>query len=216
MAFIEIQPLAHARGNVRDMYNRQQAHWGYVPNYAKVFSHRPEALARWGRLQAELRRPVPDRRYELITLAAALELRSTPCALAHGRALADLTNDETVQALVEGREAEALDAAEAAMVGYARAVARDATAVSETQVDELRLLGFSDAEILDIAVLAAARSFLTKTMDALGCQADSALSEGYPALARELTVGRPADHAAVERLPEPPRKPAGREQGELS
>lgn len=208
MAFIQTQPTTTSCDAVRELYARQQDHWGYIPNYAKVFSHRPEALARWGRLLAELRRPVSDRRFELITLAAALELRSTPCALAHGRALADLSDDTTVQALVEGREAEVLDPAEAALVRYARAVARDATAVQEDDIDELKSLGFSDAEIFDVAALAAGRSFLTKIMDALGCLADRALPASYPALANALTVGRPADHTAVERLPEPAERPA--------
>jgi uncharacterized peroxidase-related enzyme len=193
--------------SVRELYARQQAHWGYVPNYAKVFSHRPESLARWGRLLAELRRPVSDRRFELVTLAAALELRSTPCSLAHGRSLAELSDDETVRALAEGRETEVLDSAEAAMVRYARTVARDATAVTKSQVDELMSLGFSDAEIFDIAALAAARSFLTKIMDALGCLADRALPAAAPALAESLVVGRPVDCALVECLPESAERP---------
>ncbi len=208
MAFIQTRPVTTSCAAVRELYARQQDHWGYVPNYAKVFSHRPEALARWGRLLAELRRPVSDRRFELVTLAAALELRSTPCALAHGRALADLSDDATVLALAEGREAEVLDPAEAALVRFARAVAGDATAVREEEIDELRSLGFSDAEIFDVAALAAGRSFLTKIMDALGCLADRALPANCPALANALTVGRPVDRAAVERLPGPAARPA--------
>jgi hypothetical protein len=121
-----------------------------------------------------------------------------------------LSDDETVRALAEGREAEVLDNAEAAAVRYARAVARDATAVHEAQINELQALGFSDAEIFDIAALAAARSFLTKIMDALGCLADRALAASYPALAKELTVGRPADRKPVERLPEQMPEPESR------
>ena len=45
MAFIETTKPDHAREAVADMYSRQQAAWGYVPNYAKVFCHRPEVMA---------------------------------------------------------------------------------------------------------------------------------------------------------------------------
>ena len=76
MSFIATTRPAEASGDVLDMYQRQEAHWGYVPNYAKTFSHRPEALARWGRLLAELRRPVDDRRFELVTFAAAYDAMS--------------------------------------------------------------------------------------------------------------------------------------------
>ena len=44
MAFIETTPPVEADGDVRDMYERQEAHYGYVPNYAKVFCHRPEIM----------------------------------------------------------------------------------------------------------------------------------------------------------------------------
>ena len=57
MSFIGTVRPADATGEVRAMYERQEDYWGYVPNYAKAFSHRTEALARWGRLLAELRRP---------------------------------------------------------------------------------------------------------------------------------------------------------------
>jgi len=56
MSFIETIPLEAAEGEVREMFERQQGAWGYVPNYAKSFSHRPQVMARWGKLLAELRR----------------------------------------------------------------------------------------------------------------------------------------------------------------
>jgi alkylhydroperoxidase/carboxymuconolactone decarboxylase family protein YurZ len=54
---------------------REQA--GYVPNYAKVFAHRPDVLAAWGQLIAAIRGHMDQRRYELITIAAARALRSS-------------------------------------------------------------------------------------------------------------------------------------------
>ena len=87
MAFIETTPPDAAEGVVAAMYLRQQHAWGYVPNYAKVFCHRPEVLARWGQLLAEIRRPMDKRRFELVTFAAAYALDNTACALVHGKAL---------------------------------------------------------------------------------------------------------------------------------
>ncbi len=48
MAFIETTNANDATGDVRAMYERQQKSWGYVPNYAKLFSHRPPVLQRVG------------------------------------------------------------------------------------------------------------------------------------------------------------------------
>ena len=41
MSFIETTAVEDAEGAVREMYERQQAAWGYVPNYAKSFSPPP-------------------------------------------------------------------------------------------------------------------------------------------------------------------------------
>lgn len=41
MAFIATVPVDEASGDVRRMYEENEANLGYVPNYAKLFSHRP-------------------------------------------------------------------------------------------------------------------------------------------------------------------------------
>ena len=200
MSFIETVAPREATGEVRAMYERQQAHWGYVPNYAKVFSRRPEVLARWGRLLAEIRRPMDARRFELITFAAAHALRNSACALAHGKALAEMLGTEAVVALAERGDAETLSAAERAMVAFSRRVARDAASVEQEDIDTLRRHGFDDAEIFDIVATAAGRAFFTKILDGLGVLADPpslGLEEGFR---RALTVGRPIDRGATARL----------------
>ena len=61
MPFINTIPAAEATADVRAMYERQQKAWGFVPDYARVFSHRPEVMARWGKMLAEIKRPVDPR-----------------------------------------------------------------------------------------------------------------------------------------------------------
>jgi alkylhydroperoxidase family enzyme len=51
--------------------------------------------------------------------------------------------------------------------------------------------GFSDAEILDIALAAAARSFLSKVLDAVGAEPDGWFMDLQPELRQALSVGRP-------------------------
>lgn len=69
------------------MYERYQATQGYVPNWAKIFSHRPAVMAGCNALLASVRGNLDARRYELITLAAARAMRSSYCMLAHGAVL---------------------------------------------------------------------------------------------------------------------------------
>jgi alkylhydroperoxidase family enzyme len=184
MAYISTISVSRATGAVHDMYQRQEDHWGYVPNYATVFSHRPEVMGRWGKLLAEVRRPVDDCRFELVTFTVASLLKHTACWLAHGAKLAEILGMESVIAIADGRETEALSDENVSIVRFARDIARDASAITSKQVDVLRsAFGLSEAEIFDIAAIASARCFFTKILDALGSEPD----EGLLATNHELT-----------------------------
>lgn len=199
MAFIETIRPDTASGAARDMYDRQENHWGYVPNYAKVFSHRPEVMARWGRLLAEIRRPVDDRRFELVTLAAALQLRHTACSLAHGAALAQMIGKENVIAIANGEYPDVLSEAECALMEFARDIARDATTITRDRVETLKEIhGLSDAEVFDVAAVASGRCFFTKVLDALGSEVDSEFAELDAELRHALTAGRPISDTKPE------------------
>lgn len=199
MSFITTIPAAEATGDTLEMYQRQEAAWGHVPNYAKTFGERPQVMARWGRLLAEVKRPVDARRFELVTFVVAHELRHSPCSLAHGNALARIIGKEDVIAIARGEMPTGLSDAEIAMLDYARQIARDASKISLGQVWALKdLHGFSDAEIFDIAAIAAARCFFTKILDALGSEADASFMKIEEALRQALTVGRPISNEELE------------------
>jgi uncharacterized peroxidase-related enzyme len=201
MTFISTTPPNAARDAVADMYRRQQSSWGYVPNYAKVFSHRPEVLARWGQLLAEIRRPMDRRRFELVTFAVAHEIGNSACALAHGRALREFLRDDEIISIAEGRTANALGEAEHALVRFARQIAADASRVNASDVETLKRAGFADDEIFDVAAAAAGRAFFTKLLDALGVRADAPFLALDAPLRNALTVGRPIDCEPVVCMP---------------
>jgi len=204
MAFIETTPPEAADGVVAAMYLRQQRAWGFVPNYAKVFCHRPEVLARWGQLLTEIRRPMDKRRFELVTFTAAYALGNSACALVHGKALAEFFSNEQICAIASGHCDGLLTEAEQAMVEFARQVATDAPHTTQAQAAALRAHGYDDAEIFDIAATAAGRAFWTKLLDALGVLADSPCLAIDESLRRALTVGRPIDLAECATMAEPP------------
>lgn len=199
MSFIQTIPAEQATGETRAMYERQQRHYGYLPNYARVFCYRPELMALWADLQKGIRRHVEPRRFGLVTLAAARALRSSYCSLAHGRALTEYFTAQEVRAIADGEPVGPLSAAESAMMDFAARVARDAAAVTAADVDALESHGFSDAEVFDIAVTAAARAFFSKVVDGLGARPDVEFHGLDESLKSALTVGRPiAEPAAAE------------------
>jgi uncharacterized peroxidase-related enzyme len=201
MAFIRTVPVSEATGEVRAMYERSQAGPGYVPNYAKVFSHRPEVWTAWGALLGSVRATMDPRRYELVTVAAARALQCSYCALAHGKVLRDrFYTAPELAAIVDGR-AGAVTAADAALMAFAERVARDASVITAANVQALRDHGLSDPEIFDVAAAAAARCFFSKLLDALGAEPDRAFAALEAELRDRLAVGRPIETAAPERIP---------------
>jgi uncharacterized peroxidase-related enzyme len=202
MAFIETIPASDIDDDVRAMYERQQAHYGYVPNYAKVFCYRPQVMRLWAQLQSGIKHHMDKRRFELVTFAAAHALRSTLCSLAHGKALTEFFSSEDVQAMARGEAPQSLSAAEAAMVAFGRKVARDASAITSDDVERLKQHGFTDAEIFDIVATAAARAFFTKVIESLGVEADAPFHAMDSEFRKALTVGRPIGSVVPKRLAE--------------
>ena len=201
MAFIQTPPPAEAQGAVWEMYARQQAAYGFVPNYAKVFCYRPHVMDHWGKLLAAIRQTVEPRRFELVTFAAAHALRNSYCSLAHGNALTAFFGEDDILALANLHEGNVLKPAEKQMMHFARKVATDAASITQEDIANLRDYGFADDEIFDIAAVAAARSFFTKMLDSTGAEADIGFVGMKTGLKQALTVGRTVTQRESEVLP---------------
>src|ERR1700754_4928765 len=171
-----------------DFREQYRAPAGHIPNYVDTFAARPTVYAAWGQLNAAIKESMDLRRYELATLAAATALKSSYCSLAHGQVLADkFYTAEEVAALVDEPPNDPVDRA---VMAFARKVAIAADTVTQADVDDLKAVGLSDADVLDVVLAAAARSFFSKTLDATGTLPDSAFNNLPEGLRTALTVGR--------------------------
>jgi len=98
---------------------------------------------------------------------------------------------EDVKAIVRDYPTAGLAAADVAMLAFAEKVTLHAYKVTEDGVDELRGYGFTDAEILDIVLTAAARNFYSRVVDAVGAAPDPEYLNLEVGLRQALAVGRP-------------------------
>jgi|SRR5581483_832201 len=159
-------------------------------NYERAFAERPDVLAAWVELNGAIKSNMDLRRYELATLAAARRLRSSYCCLAHGKVLIERFAEPVREIAVDHRSA-GLDDVDVAVMDLAERVVDDATSIEDRDLQRLRDLGLSDAEIMDVVLAAAARCFFSKTLDALGVLPDEDYLELEPELREALVVGRP-------------------------
>ena len=193
MPFLQTVPPEDASGEVKAMYDKDLAAQGYVANYTRAFSARPDVLQGWLALKDAITSGMDPRLYELATVAAATAIRSSYCSLVHGNILATgyYPPEQVVSIAGDGDEAAAaLDAVDAAVVRFARKVAEEAEQITPEDVGELRRLGFSDADVFNVILAAAARCFFSKVLDATGTLPDAALNDLPDRLRAALTVGR--------------------------
>jgi len=191
--FITVPDEASVDDDVSRWYERQRASWGFLPNYALAFSTRPDIAEAWTALSNAVGKGMERRRYELATIAAARAVRSTYCLAAHSKFLRDDVGDEpTMRAILDDPSLASLDPTDRAVMEFATLVARDASSITNDDVQRLRDHGLSDADIADVTFAAAARCFFTKVLDALGAQPDPQLAEWFdPDTRQKVTVGRP-------------------------
>ncbi|MFT5481945.1 MAG: putative peroxidase-related enzyme [Halieaceae bacterium] len=189
--FLETIPESQCSDTVKAMYERQKNHYGYLPNYAAVFAHRPEVLNAWSALISTIRTHTDGETYELITLAAALELGNSYCSLAHGDMLNKrLYSVEEVIAIARQEDLDKLSSRHKSMMELARKVVRNSSRIVSEDIEALRVEGLTEGEIFDTVAIASARCFFAKLVDGLGAQPDVDYRELDARMREELSRGR--------------------------
>jgi uncharacterized peroxidase-related enzyme len=191
--FIDIVPEEAAEGALAEFYQQQKGAWGFLPNFAAVFSTRPEVGKAWSMLNKTVRDGMDRRRFEIATIGAARALRSTYCTAAHSKFLRDVCDDEpTMIAIAQDPSGAGLSEQDRAVYEFAARVALDASSIGQNDVEALRAHGLTDADVADVVFAAAARSFFTRVLDGLGAQLDVQTAGTFaPDILASMVVGRP-------------------------
>jgi hypothetical protein len=78
------------------------------------------------------------------------------------------------------------------VMSFATKIAIGATSITPGDIEQLRELGLTDADIADVIFAVAARCFFATVLDATGAEADHQLGATFETDIRDrLTVGRP-------------------------
>ena len=95
-------------------------------------------------------------------------------------------------ALTEDWRSVITDPMEYTMLEFSEQVAGDAWKITESDVENLRTVGFSDLQILEIVGAATYRVYISKVADALGVELDDHWFTDSSEAVEALSVGRPA------------------------
>lgn len=162
-------PLEGAEGHVADMYRKDIETDGFVYSHTQVMAINAEAHEAF---EALIRAIVPSigiRNYELATLAAARGIPSPHCLLAHGRKAlrADALNEEQLERVALDYLDAGLSDADVALMRFAERLSTDAASMTDADAQSLRDVGFTDRQIVDIALAAGVRNYFSRALQAL-------------------------------------------------
>lgn len=191
--FLETVAEKDATGAIAEVYAKEKAGAGFVPEAAMCLSTRPDMPALFDAFFDGIKAnfSLGGREWCLITFVAATHLRSTYCSQVYSkRLLAMGESKETLLAVQRDYRKAGLGDKDIAMLAYAEKVTVAADQVSETDIDRLRAFGFTDRNIFDIALCASFRCMLSKLVDATGAVPEPAFRDSDESFRKAMTVGR--------------------------
>lgn len=160
-------------GHAAAMYDSDTQDEGYVFAHTQVMAINPEAHEAFERLIKAIVSSIGLDVYEAATLGAARAIRTSHCLCAHGRKAlrAEVLDDAGLRAFARHDDS-GFSEPEQAVVRFAEQLSLDAAAMTDADSQVLRDVGFTDRQIVDITLAAAARNFFSRTLLALDVPVD--------------------------------------------
>ena len=192
MARVALLDPDQAEGRVREVFEKVKSYYRMVPALQKALAYLPETTdALWslslttvqeGSIREELKR--------VFFAVTAYEVDCEYCTAAHMLALLGKRwSMEECVAVIKGEPSPRLSDRQNAAVKFARAVGRQPAAVTDEMVDELRAVGWTDAEIVEIVVSVALMRYTSTVASAL----DVPLEKVMEGLSRRVPLPRRDD-----------------------
>ncbi len=178
MARIELIDPDKAQGRQKEVFDRVKAYYQMVPGLQQGLNYLPEvtdavwtlslATAMEGSIREELKR--------VFFAVTAYEVDCEYCTAAHMLALLGRkwSRDECVS-LIEGTHSPRLTEKENAAVDFVRVVGRRPAAVTDEMTEQLRQLGWTDAEIVEIVASVALMRYTSTIASALDVPLEEAM-----------------------------------------
>lgn len=163
-----------ATGHVAQMYAGDVETDGRIYAHTRAMAMNPEAHAAFESLLGAVIPSIGVRVYELATLAAARAIGSPHCLLAHGLKTlrAGVLDEDQLEVVARDYRNAGLGDDDVAVMEFAEKLSSDPRAMTDADSARLREAGFSDRQIADIALAAAARNFLSRYLLAMAVPVD--------------------------------------------
>ena len=152
-------PRAALSKNMLGLFDKCEEKIGFIPNVLASYAHSDEKLSAFAALYNDLMLApsgLSKLEREMIAVVVSSENRCFYCLTAHGAAVRQLSGDSVLgELLVMNWRAADLSLRHQAMLEFAVKMTRASAEIVESDRQALRDAGFSDADIWDVAAIAA-------------------------------------------------------------
>ena len=190
--YIKTVEPADATGEMAAIYDAEMASMGRVMEASQCWSARPDMLVPIENLLHQMRDgfSLGLLNFRLITFIAARYVPSSYCSHVYFKSLCGMLSREQALAIQADYRNAGLSEQQVAMLAYAEQITRDASKITATDIEKLRLVGFTDLNIADIALAASFRNFLSRYFDAVGASVEPDFLDADPQVRAQMAVGK--------------------------
>lgn len=183
LAWIKAIPEDKATGDLKRTYEEVARDRGKISNIMRAQSLNPNALRFFLGLYVSLmygKSGLARAEREMIATAISAHNQCDYCVSHHGEALRFyLKNGEQLGALKQGLLPDSVDERGKVLVNYALKLSLQPAAVTKGDLENLRRVGISDSEILDLVLLTAYTNYVNRVAQGLGVEHDEQEARGY-------------------------------------
>ena len=190
MARVALLDPDTATGKAKDMFERVKSYYRMVPALQKGLGYLPDTTdALWTLSQATVEEgSIREELKRVFFAVTACEVECQYCTAAHMMALRGKhwTTEECVE-VIDGKPSPRLNDKENAAVNFARVVGRRPAEVTDAMFDELRAVGWTDAEIVEIVASVALMRYTSTVAVALDVPLERGMDNLVPNRGARLT-----------------------------
>lgn len=190
--FIKTVEPSEATGEIAALYEAEINSMGQVMQATQCWSARPDVIAPIENLLHQIRDgfSLGLLNFRLITFVVAGDVPSSYCSHVYFRSLSGALGRDQVLAIRKDYRNAGLSNQQVEMLVYAQQITRDASKITEADIQRLREVGLTDVNIADIALAASFRNFMSRYFDAVGATVEPEFLDDDPAVREMMAVGR--------------------------
>lgn len=172
LCWLHLPPEDEAPEEVKELWAKPLEKLGFVPNVLRVYAIRPRHLRLWNEFYDDLMRGesgLTKAQREMIAVVVSTTNRCHYCIVSHSAALRKLTGDPILVEQLQTNYAYAkVEPKERAMLDFAIKLTEQSYRCTEHDVEALRVAGWTDEDVMDIAEVAAMFNFTNRLASGLG------------------------------------------------